>query len=62
MALAGACLTTEYVARHPNSRYGAVMAFRRPDALPAPPLYYFGSLRGTPFSCAAETPTPHIPF
>ena len=58
----GACLASEFVARHPR-RYGAVMALTGgligpPDA----PRSYAGSLAGTPVFLGANDPDPHVPF
>lgn len=58
----GACLTSEYVARHPR-RYGAVMALTGgvigPDGTPR---NYPGSLDGTPVFLGTSDPDPHVPF
>jgi len=58
----GACLTTEFVARHPR-RYGAAIAFTGgligPDGTPR---NYPGSLDGTPVFLGASDPDPHVPF
>jgi predicted esterase len=58
----GACLTLEFVARHPR-RYGAVMGLTGgligpPDAPRDDP----GSLGGTPVFLGAGDPDPHVPF
>jgi predicted esterase len=58
----GACLATEYVARHPR-RYGAVMGLT--GGLIGPPgtsRDYPGSLGGTPVFLGANDPDPYIPF
>jgi len=58
----GACLTTEYVARHPR-RYGAVIAFT--GGLIGPvgtPRDYAGSLAGTSVFLGTSDPDPHVPF
>jgi predicted esterase len=58
----GACLTTEYVARHPR-RYGAVIAFT--GGLIGPvgtPRDYAGSLAGTSIFLGTSDPDPHVPF
>jgi predicted esterase len=58
----GACLTTEYVARHPR-RYGAVMALT--GGLIGPPgtaRDYPGALAGTPVFLGSSDPDPHVPF
>jgi predicted esterase len=58
----GACLTTEFVARHPR-RYGAVMGLTGGLIGPAEtPRDYGGSLRGTPVFLGSGDPDPHIPF
>lgn len=58
----GACLTTEYVARHPR-RYGAVMGLTGGlIGPPGTPRDYPGSLRGTPVFLGSGDPDPHIPF
>jgi predicted esterase len=58
----GACLTSEFVARHPR-RYGAVIALT--GGLIGPPgtsRNYPGSLAGTPVFLGASDPDPHVPF
>ena len=58
----GACLTSEYVARHPR-RYGAVMGLT--GGLIGPPgtaPNYAGSLAGTPVFLGTSDPDPHVPF
>ncbi|HEV7300078.1 MAG TPA: dienelactone hydrolase family protein [Tepidisphaeraceae bacterium] len=58
----GACLTTEFVARHPR-RYGAVMGLT--GGLIGPqgtPRDYPGSLAGTPVFLGCGDPDMHIPF
>ena len=58
----GACLTSEYVARHPR-RYGGVMALT--GGLIGPPgtaRDYAGSLAGTPVFLGTSDPDPHVPF
>jgi predicted esterase len=58
----GACLTTEFVARHPR-RYGAVMGLTGGlIGPPGTPRDYAGSLRGTPVFLGSGDPDPHIPF
>ncbi len=58
----GACLTCEYVARHPR-RYGAVMALTGGlIGPPGVPRDYPGSLEGTPVFLGTSDPDPHIPF
>jgi phospholipase/carboxylesterase len=58
----GACLASEFIARHPR-RYGAVMVLTGgligpPDT----PRNYAGSLDGTPVFLGANDPDPHVPF
>ena len=57
----GACLTLEYVARHPG-RYGGVAALTGgligPDGTARE---YGGSLAGTPIFIGSSDPDPHIP-
>jgi len=58
----GACLTTEYLARHPR-RYGAAMALT--GGLIGPPgtaRNYPGSLAATPIFLGSGDPDPHVPF
>jgi len=58
----GACLTLEFVARHPR-RYGAVMGLT--GGLIGPqgtPRGYPGSLDGTPVFLGSSDPDPHVPF
>jgi predicted esterase len=58
----GACLTTEFLARHPR-RYGAAMALT--GGLIGPPgtkRDYPGSLGGTPVFLGTSDPDPHVPF
>jgi predicted esterase len=58
----GACLTSEYVARHPR-RYGAVIAFTGGlVGPPGTPRNYAGSLAGTPVFLGSSDPDPHVPF
>ena len=58
----GACLTAEFVARHPR-RYGAVMILTGGlIGPPATPRDYPGSLDHTPLLLACGDPDPHIPF
>jgi len=58
----GACLTSEYVARHPR-KYGAVMALTGGVIGPAgTPRNYSGSLEGTPVFLGSSDPDPHVPF
>jgi predicted esterase len=57
----GACLTSEYVARHPR-RYGAVCALTGGlIGRPGTPRDYPGSLAGTPVFLGSSDPDPHIP-
>jgi predicted esterase len=58
----GACLTSEFIARHPR-RYGAALALTGgligpPDT----PRDYAGSLQGTPVFLGTSDPDPHVPF
>lgn len=58
----GACLATEYVARHP-ARYGALLAFT--GGLIGPPLTDFphsGDLGGMPAYLSAGDTDPHVPW
>jgi len=58
----GACLATEFVARHP-SRYRALIAFT--GGLIGPPgadLLHQGSLKGTPVLFSSGDPDPNIPW
>lgn len=58
----GACLTTEFVARHPR-RYGAVMGLTGGlIGPPGTPRNYPGSLLGTPIFLGTSDPDPHVPF
>jgi predicted esterase len=58
----GACLTTEYVARHPRP-YGAVIAFTGGlIGPPGTPRNYGGSLAGTSVFLGTSDPDPHVPF
>lgn len=60
----GACLVSEFAARHPR-RWGAVAAFTGgfigspEEDRPAPPA---GSLDGTPVLLGAGDPDPHVPW
>ena len=58
----GACLTSEYIARHPR-RYAAAMALT--GGLIGPPRMprnYAGSLEGTPVFLGTSDPDPHVPI
>jgi predicted esterase len=58
----GACLATEFVARHP-ARYGALIVFT--GGLIGPPgsdLHHPGSLDGTPALLSSGDPDPHVPW
>jgi predicted esterase len=58
----GACLTSEYAARHPR-RYGAIMALTGGlIGPPGTPRNYQGSLDGTPVFLGTSDPDPHVPF
>lgn len=58
----GACLTSEFVARHPR-RYGAVMALTGGlIGPPGTPRDYAGSLDGTPVFLGTSDPDLHVPF
>ncbi|HEY1922667.1 MAG TPA: dienelactone hydrolase family protein [Tepidisphaeraceae bacterium] len=58
----GACLTSEFVARHPR-RYGAAMALTGGlIGPPGTPRNYPGSLAATPIFLGAGDPDPHVPF
>ena len=58
----GACLTSEFVARHPR-RYGALMALTGGlIGPPGTPRNYTGALDGTPVFLGASDPDPHVPF
>lgn len=58
----GACLATEFVARHPQ-RYGALLAFT--GGLLGPldePISLTGDLAGTPILLSSGDPDPHVPW
>lgn len=58
----GACLATEYVARHAQ-RYGGLIAFT--GGLIGPPdgdLSHSGNLAGTPVFFGSGDPDPHVPW
>jgi predicted esterase len=58
----GACLTSEYIARHPR-RYGAAMILTGGlIGPPGTPRNYLGSLEGTPIFIGTSDPDPHVPF
>ena len=58
----GACLATEFVARHPR-RYGAVLGLTGGLIGPAgTPRAYAGSLAGVPVFLGSGDPDPHVPF
>jgi phospholipase/carboxylesterase len=58
----GACLSSEFVARHP-ARYGGMIAFT--GGLIGPPganLHHGGSLAGMPALFSSGDPDPHVPW
>lgn len=58
----GACLASEYVARHPR-RYGAVMILTGGlIGPPGTPREYPGSFEGTPIFIGTSDPDPHVPL
>ena len=58
----GACLASEYVARHPR-RFGAAMVLTGGlIGPPGTPRNYPGSLTSTPVFIGASDPDPHVPF
>jgi|SRR5271170_594466 len=58
----GACLTLEFVARHPR-RYGAVIGLTGGlIGPPGTPRNYSGSLAQTPIFLGTSDPDPHVPF
>lgn len=58
----GACLSTEFIARHPR-RYGAVLALTGGlIGPPGTPRDYPGSLAGTSVFLGSGDPDPHVPF
>jgi predicted esterase len=58
----GACLVSEYAARHPR-KYGGVMALTGGlIGPPGTPRNYPGSLAGTPVFLGTSDPDPHVPF
>lgn len=58
----GACLASEFVARHPR-RYAAALALSGGlIGPPGPPRNYPGDLAGTPVFLGAADPDPHVPF
>lgn len=58
----GACLTSEYVARHPR-RYGAIMGLTGGlIGPPGTPRNYPGTLAQTPVFLGTSDPDPHVPF
>ena len=58
----GACLTSEFVARHPR-HYGAVIALTGGlIGPPGTPRNYPSSLAGTPVFLGTSDPDPHVPF
>jgi predicted esterase len=62
----GACLSTEFVARHP-ARYGGLIAFTGgmigpPGSLPAPSQFSGTELAGVPALMLSGDPDPHVPW
>lgn len=58
----GACLTSEFIARHPR-RYGAALGLTGGlIGPPGTPRDYPGSLQGTPVFLGTSDPDPHVPF
>jgi phospholipase/carboxylesterase len=58
----GACLATEFVARHPR-RYGALIAFTGGLIGPAgSDLHHEGRLEGMPALLSSGDPDPHVPW
>ena len=58
----GACLATEFAARHPR-RYGAIIGLTGGlIGPPGTPREYAGSLAGTPVFLGSGDPDPHVPF
>lgn len=58
----GACLVSEFAARHPR-RYGALIALTGGlIGPPGTPREYPGSLGGTPVFLGTSDPDPHVPF
>jgi len=58
----GACLATEFAARHPR-KYGAVIGLTGGlIGPPGTPRDYAGSLAGTAVFLGAGDPDPHVPF
>ena len=58
----GACLTTEFIARHP-ARYGGMVALT--GGLIGPPdadLHHAGNLAGMPALFSSGDPDPHVPW
>src|SRR5207244_10205963 len=58
----GACLTLEFIARHPR-RFGAVIGLTGGlTGPPGTPRDYPGTLDGTPVFLGTSDPDPHVPF
>jgi len=58
----GACLATEFVARHP-SRYGGLVAFTGGLIGPEGTVFHYsGNLDGTPCFLGSGDPDPHVPW
>jgi phospholipase/carboxylesterase len=58
----GACLTTEFIARHPRHYAGAIALTGGLIGPPGTPRNYPGSLAGTSVFLGAGDPDPHVPF
>jgi predicted esterase len=58
----GACLTSEFIARHPRRYGGAIVFTGGLIGPPGTPRNYAGSLGGTPVFLGTSDPDPHVPF
>jgi phospholipase/carboxylesterase len=58
----GACLTTEFIARHPRHYAGAIALTGGLIGPPGTPRNYTGSLSATSVFLGAGDPDPHVPF